>query len=54
MATCFAVLVKYFEFVIRQLEQLKRQDTVPEEQEEEIWELMNRAEDLCMTMFQYT
>ncbi len=40
--------MKHFEFVIRQLEQLKSQDRVPEEEEEKIWELLNKAEDLCM------
>lgn len=54
MATCFENLVKHFELVIRQLEQLKRQDSVPEEEEEKIWELLNKAGDLCMKMFQYT
>lgn len=43
MATCFENLVKHFELVIRQLEQLKRQDSVPEEEEEKIWELLNKA-----------
>ena len=54
MATCFENLVKHFELVIRQLEHLKRQDSVPEEEEEKIWELLNKAGDLCMKMFQYT
>ena len=48
MATCFENLVKHFELVIRRLEKLKRQDSVPEEEEEKIWELLNKAGDLCM------
>ena len=54
MATRFENLVKHFEFVIRQLEQLKCQDTIPEEQEEKIWELLSKAEDLCMSIFDVT
>lgn len=45
MATCFENIVKHFQFVIRQLEQLKHQDKVPEEQEEKIWELLSKIED---------
>ena len=45
MATCFENLVKHFESVIRQPEQLKRQDSVPSEQQEKIWELLVKTEE---------
>lgn len=39
MATCFENLVKHFELVIWQLEQMKFQDKVEEENKEKLYEL---------------
>ena len=38
MTTCFENLVKHFDLVILELQQLKLQDGVPEAQEDKIWE----------------
>ena len=43
MTTCFENLVKHFHLVILELEQLKLQDGVPEEQEDKIWELLSKT-----------
>lgn len=48
MATCFENLVKHFEFDIWQLEQMKVQDKVEEENKEKIYERLNMVEDLCI------
>ena len=52
MTTTFDNLVQYFGLVILELEQLKLQGEVPEEQEDKIWESLNKTGDVCIQIFE--
>lgn len=47
MAACFENLVKHLEFVVRQLEQLKGDETI-DHPDEHTWVLLSRIEELFM------
>jgi len=49
MATCFENLVKHLEFVIREFEELKKNDKFVDC--DVAWELLNRIEELYLQVF---
>ena len=51
MATCFENLIKHLEFVVRQLEQLKKEKSSDHPDQPQLWELVTQVEDLCLEVF---